>query len=228
MLFVASFAFLILLGPFYVHWCITYLFHHYHQCRFTRNLYENVQVCMGVFNPYLTVIEKGMRESNHAINFIFYMATSKRFRSDFKSICRRLIYRIFGPAIVFLYKYICFCCTEPACLITLERHITDSTDADSTFDMNRKNQAAYKTAHYYSNFERRRQNQLFKATLLNNNTTITGASLSPATSLKGIPDTQAKTVRMLTWNPYDPVTRQLDSKRQAARLSRHCTTSGAV
>jgi hypothetical protein len=183
---------------------------------------------MGVFHPYLTVIEKGMRESNHAINFLLYMATSKRFRSDFKHICRRLIYRIFGSAILFLYKYICSCCTEPACLNTLERHVSDLTSADSTLDMSRKNRTAYKTAHYYSNFERRRQNQLFKATLLNNNTTVTGASLSPATSLKGIPDTPAKTVRLLTWNPYDPVVRQLDSKRQAARLSRHSATSNAV
>jgi hypothetical protein len=182
---------------------------------------------MGVFHPYLTVIEKGMRESNHAINFLLYMATSKRFRSDFKRICLRFIYRRLGPAILFLYKYVCFCCTEPEWLVNLERHVSDSTDTDSPFDT-RKNQTAYKTAHYYSNFERRRQNQLFKATLLNNNTTVTGASLSPATSLKGIPETQAKTVRMLTWNPYDPVTRQLDGKRQAARLSRHCETSGVI
>ena len=183
---------------------------------------------MGVFNPYLTVIEKGMRESNHAINFLLYMATSKRFRSDFKLILRRFVYRAVYPVILFLCKHLCFCCPEPACLITLEQHVSDAFDADSTLDINRKNQTAYKTAHYYSNFERRRQNQLFKATLLNNNTTVTGASLSPAPSLAGIPETQAKTVRMLTWNPYDLDMRQSESKRQAARLSRHCTTSGAV
>lgn len=228
MLFVASFAFLLLLGPFYVHWCMTYLFHNHRQCRFTRNLYENVQVCMGVFHPYLTVIEKGMRESNHAINFLLYMATSKRFRSDFKQICRRLTYRLSAATISFLRKYLSFCCTEPAWLVAFERHILDATDEDPTFEGNRKNRAAYKTAHYYSNFERRRQNQLFKATLMNNNTTVTGASLSPVTSLKALPSTEAKTVRMLTWNPYDVTMRQSENKRQAARLSQHCSTSGPI
>jgi hypothetical protein len=228
MLFVASFAFLLLLGPFYVHWCITYLFYYYRQCQFTRNLYENVQVCMGVFHPYLTVIEKGMRESNHAINFILYMATSKRFRSDFKRICRRLIFRIFGSAVLFLYKHICFCCTEPACLITLERHVSTTADLDATFEANRKYQTAYKTSHYHSNFERRRQNQLVRATLLNNNTTITNASLSPETSVTALPITTPKSIRTLTWNPYDRIARQFESKRQAERLARHRSTTGAV
>ncbi len=68
MLFVASFVFLVLIGPFYIHWCIAYIFYNYPQCHLSRNLYENIQVCMGVTHPYLTVIEKGMRETKHAIN----------------------------------------------------------------------------------------------------------------------------------------------------------------
>lgn len=229
MLFVASFAFLLLLGPFYVHWCITYLFYYYRPCElFTRNLYENVQVCMGVFHPYLTVIEKGMRELNHAINFLLYMATSKRFRSDFKRIFRRLIFRIFGSAILFLYKHICFCCTVPNCLMTLERHVSDVTDFDSTFENNRKNHTAYNTSHYHNNMERRRQNQLLRATLINNtNTTkMTSGSLSSAASFTAL--NTPKTVRMLTWNEYDPISRPVESKRQAARLSKHGSTTGAV
>ena len=230
MLFVASFAFLILLGPFYIHWCLTYLFQNHRQCHFTRNLYENVQVCMGVFHPYLTVIEKGMRESNHAINFLLYMATSRRFRLDFQQICRRLVYRIFAGIIAVLRKSIWLCCTEPAWLIAYERRILDSIDEELTSDTQRKTRTAYQTAHYYSNFERRRQNQLFKANLLSNNSTMTGASLSPAPSPKTLPDNQPKTVRMLTWNPYDLARQQQQSKaeRQAARLSRHCSASGPV
>jgi hypothetical protein len=228
MLLVASFAFVLLLGPFYLHWCITYLFYNYPQCHFTRNLYENVQVCMGVFHPYLTVIEKGMRESNHAINFLLYWATSTRFRMDFKRIIRSLFFRIFGTAILFLYKHICFCCTEPSCVVTLERHVSDTTDLDSSYESNRKNHTAYKTSHYYSNFERRRQHQLVKATLLNSSLTA-DAGLTPAASLHTLTAHTAKTVRMLTWNPHDPMMHQLESKRQAVRLSKHLSTSsGAV
>ncbi|CAF2643449.1 unnamed protein product [Rotaria sp. Silwood2] len=227
MLLVASFAFLVLLGPYYVHWCIAYLFYNYPECHFTRNLYENVQVCMGVFHPYLTVIEKGMRESNHAINFLLYWATSTRFRADFERIICRLFYRIFGTAIVFLYKHICFCCTEPSCLVTLERHVSDTTDPDSSYDLNRKNQMAYKTSHYYSNFERRRQHQLVQATLLNN-TIPTGTNLTPTASFHTLTEHTAKTVRMLTWNPHDPMMRGLENKRQAAHLSKHLLSSNAV
>lgn len=227
MLLVASFAFLVLLGPFYVHWCIAYLFTYYPQCQFTRNLYENVQVCMGVFHPYLTVIEKGMRESNHAINFLLYWSTSTRFRMDFKRICRTLFFRIFGTAILFLYRHICFCCAAPSCLVTLERHVSDTTDFDSSYESNRKNQTAYKTAHYYSNIERRRQHQLVRATLLNSAMT-NDPNISPATSFHTLTAHTPKTVRILTWNPHDPMMRQLESKRQAARLSKHLSTSGAV
>ncbi|CAF4538137.1 unnamed protein product [Rotaria sp. Silwood1] len=227
MLLVASFAFLVLLGPFYVHWCIAYLFYNYPQCHFTRNLYENVQVCMGVFHPYLTVIEKGMRESNHAINFLLYWATSTRFRADFERISRRLFYRIFGNAILFLYKHICFCCTAPSCLATLERHVSDTTDPDSSYELNRKNQIAYKTSHYYSNFERRRQHQLVQATLLNN-TIPTDSNLTPTASFHTLTEHTAKTVRMLTWNPHDPMMRGLENKRKAAHLSQHLSTSNAV
>jgi hypothetical protein len=228
MLFVASFAFLLLLGPFYIHWCVTYLFHNHPQCHFTRNIYENVQVCMGVFHPYLTVIEKAMRESNHAVNFLLYMATSAHFRSDFKRICWSIFCRLFGSTILFLYKHICFCCPEPTCLVTLERYVSDTTDLDSAFEPNRKNQAAYKTSHYYSNYERRRQHQLLKATLINNNTTTTATTLTPATSYNTITSSTAKTVRTLTLNPHDPAVRQMESKRQAARLCKHYATSGAV
>ncbi|CAF1169207.1 unnamed protein product [Adineta steineri] len=227
MLLVASFAFVLLLGPFYLHWCVAYLFYYYPQCQFTRNLYENVQVCMGVFHPYLTVIEKGMRESNHAINFLLYWATSTRFRMDFKRINRRIFFRIFGTTIIFLFKHICFCCTEPSCLVSLERHVSDTADMDSSYDYNRKNQAAYKTSHYYSNFERRRQHQLVKDTLLNS-TIPTDTNLTPTASLHTLTANTAKTVRMLTWNPHDPMMRQLESRRQATRLSKRLSTSGAV
>ncbi len=227
MLLVASFAFLILLGPYYIHWCIAYLFSNYPQCQFTRNLYENVQVCMGVFHPYLTVIEKGMRESNHAINFLLYWATSTRFRMDFKRICRCLFLRIFGRAILFLYKHMCFCCAEPSCLVTLERHVSDTTDLDSSYESNRKNHTAYKTSHYYSNFERRRQHQLVKATLLNSSIG-TDSTLTPTASFHTLTAHTAKTVRMLTWNPHDPMMRQLESRRQAARLSKHLSISGNI
>jgi hypothetical protein len=226
MLFVASFAFLILLGPFYVHWCITYLFYNYRQCHFTRNLYENVQVCMGVFHPYLTVIEKGMREANHAVNFLLYMATSKRFRSDFKNICQRIRYRVFGSAIVYAYKHICVCCTEPSCLVTLERHVSDIADQDSTLEPGRKNQAAYKTSHYHLNFERRRQKQLLKGTLVNN-TITTGTNLTPALSFNASPSIPAKSIRTLTWNPHDPLLHQTKTK-QAARISQHFSTSDPI
>ncbi|CAF1673078.1 unnamed protein product [Adineta ricciae] len=227
MLFVASFAFLLLLGPFYIHWCITYLFYNYPQCHFTRNLYENVQVCMGVFHPYLTIFEKAMREANHAVNFLLYMATSKRFRSDFKTICTRLFYCTIGSAILFLYKHICFCCTTPSCLGTLERRVSDAKEQDSMLDANRKNHAAYKTSHYHSNFERRRQKQLLKATLINK-TTSTGSSLTPATSFNASPTPAAKSVRTLTWNLHDPLLRPKENQRQAARLSRHFSTSETI
>lgn len=227
MLLVASFAFLVLLGPFYIHWCIAYLFNNYPQCHFTRNLYENVQVCMGVFHPYLTVIEKGMRESNHAINFLLYWATSTRFRADFERICRRTFYRTFGSAIVFLFKHMCFCCTEPSCLVALERHVSDTTDVDSSFDAFRKNHLAYKTSHYYSNFERRRQQQLVQATLLNSSIPI-DADISPNASFHSLAQNTAKTVRMLTWNPHDPMMRGLENKRRATKLSRHLSASNAV
>ena len=170
-----------------------------------------------------------MRESNHAINFLLYMATSKRFRLDFIRIVRRHLYRLCGPTILFCSKHVCTCFTEPGCLIRLEQHVSDVIESESVIEPNRKNQAAYKTAHYYSNIERRRQNQLLKATLLNNNTTVTGASLSPAVSYNELPPIAPKSVRTLTWNPYDPpVPRQVESKRQAARLSRHCSTTGTV
>ncbi|CAF3665224.1 unnamed protein product [Rotaria socialis] len=227
MLLVASFAFLVLLGPFYIHWCVAYLFNDYPQCHFTRNLYENVQVCMGVFHPYLTVIEKGMRESNHAINFLLYWATSTRFRADFERICRRSFYRIFGTAIIFLFKHICFCCTVPSCLAALERHVSDTTDVDSSYETFRKNQMAYKTSHYYSNFERRRQQQLVQATLLNSSIS-TDANLSPTASFHTLAENTSKTVRILTWNPHDPMIRRLENKRQATSLSRHLSTSNAV
>ena len=228
MLLVASVAFLLLLGPFYVHWCVAYIFYNYPQCHFTRNLYENIQVCMGVFHPYLTVIEKAMRESNHAINFLLYWATSTRFRLDFKRLCRRLIYRVFGTAILFLYKHICFCCSEPSCLVTLERHVSDTTDQDSSYEASRKNHTAYKTPHYYSNFERRRQHQLVTATLLNSSIPTDSSSLTPTVSLHTLTAQTAKTVRILTWNPHDPMMRQLEGKRQATRLSKRLATSGAV
>ncbi|CAF1594037.1 unnamed protein product [Rotaria sp. Silwood1] len=228
MLIVASFAFLFLLGPFYVHWCITYLFYYYPQCEFTRNLYENVQVCMGVFNPYLTVIEKGMRESNHAINFILYIATSTRFRSDFKRIFRRLFYRIFGPIILFFAKYICFCCTEPSCLVTLHQNVSDTINDDFRSGSQRKNQAAYKTEHYYSNLDRRRKTQLLQATYSCPTTPTTGTRLSPTVSFTASPPTASKTVRTLTWNPYDPMIRHAENKRQAARLSQHFTHAGVI
>lgn len=229
MLFVASFAFILLLGPFYVHWCITYLFYNYPQCHFTRNIYENVQVCMGVFHPYLTVIEKGMRECNHAVNFLLYMATSTRFRSDFKRIFRQLIYRTFGCAVLFLYKHICFCWSQPSWVASLEQHVTDTSDPDSALESNRKNQAAYKTSHYHTNYERRRQHQLLKANLLNtNNTTTSGSTLTPATSLNTLTATTGKTVRTLSWNPYDAATHRSENKRQAARLSQHFSTSDVI
>ena len=231
MLLVASFAFVLLLGPFYVHWFLTYLFANYPQCQFTRNLYENIQVCMGVFHPYLTVIEKGMRESNHAINFLLYWSTSTRFRMDFKRICRFFFYRIFGRTILFLYKHICFYCPEPSCLVRLERHMSDVTDLDSSYEFNRKNHTAYKTSHYYSNFERRRQHQLVTATLLNNNIP-TDTNLTPTASLHTLTSHTAKTVRLLTLNPHDPMMRKLETKRQAERLSKRLSTttstSGAV
>ena len=223
MLFVASFAFLILLGPFYLHWCFTYVFHNHRQCRFTRNLYENVQVCMGVFHPHLMVVEKAMRESNHAINFLLYMATSKRFRRDFQQICRRAAYRIGAGTVAFLRKFIWICCTEPAWFSALERRFAESLDEEETSKVQRQNRAAYKTAHYYSNFERRRQNQLYKANLLSNNTMMTSSSITPVSSPKLLPENQSKTARMLTWNPYD-----LARQRQAARLSQHCSASGDV
>ncbi|UJR31633.1 hypothetical protein I4U23_019115 [Adineta vaga] len=227
MLFVASFAFLLLLGPFYIHWCITYLFYNYRQCHFTRNVYENVQVCMGVFHPYLTIIEKAMRETNHAVNFLLYMATSKRFRSDFKHICLRLFYYTIGSAILFICKHLCFCCTESSCLATLERRVSDAKEQDSFLDANRKNHTAYKTSHYHSNFERRRQKQLLKATIMNH-TTSTGASLTPAASFNASPAPPAKSVRTLTWNIHDPLLRPVENQRQAARLSRHFSTSETV
>lgn len=227
MLLVASVAFLVLLGPFYVHWCIAYLFNDYPQCHFTRNLYENVQVCMGVFHPYLTVIEKGMRESNHAINFLLYWATSTRFRADFERICRHLFYRIFGSAILFLYKHICFCCTAPSCLAALERHVSDATDAESSYEFSRKNHVAYKTAHYYSNYERRRQHQLVQATLLNS-TITSDHNLTPAASFHTLAENTSKTVRILTWNPHDPMMRRLDDKNQVARVARRHSASNAV
>ena len=227
MLLVASIAFLLLLGPFYVHWCISYLFFNYPQCQFTRNLYENVQVCMGVFHPYITVIEKGMRESNHAIHFLLYWATSTRFRMDFKRLCRRLIFGVFGSAFVYLYKRLCKCCPQPSCLIALERHVSDTADQESSYESHRKHHMAYKTPHYYSNFERRRQHQLVQATLLNSNLT-TDESLTPTASLHTLTAHTAKTVRMLTWNPHDPLMRQLEKQRQAARLSRNCSVSGTV
>ena len=233
MLFVASFAFLLLLGPFYVHWCITYIFQNYSRCHFTRNIYENVQVCMGVLHPYLTVIEKGMRECNHAVNFLLYLATSARFRSDFKRICRQLFYRIFGSAIVFLYKHLCFCCTEPSCLVALQRNVSDTTDFETSLDGLRKNQAAYKTSHYYNNVERRRQNQLLKTALIKNKpvtgtTTTTTSNLTPTTSLNTLTTQSGKNSRTLTWNRYDPVNRHLESRRQAARLSQHYSTSALI
>ena len=227
MLFVASFAFLLLLGPFYIHWCITYLFYNYSRCHLTRNLYENVQVCMGVFHPYLTILEKAMREANHAVNFLLYMATSRRFRSDFKTICKRLFYCTIGSAIIFLYKHICFCCPAPSCLGTLERRVSDAKEQDSMLDANRKNHAAYKTSHYHSNFERRRQKQLLRATLINK-TTSTGSSLTPATSFNASPTPAAKSVRTLTCNLHDPLLRPKENQRQAARLSRHFSTSETV
>lgn len=206
MLLVASVAFLLLLGPFYIHWCMTYLFFNYSQCHFTRNLYENVQICMGVFHPYLTVIEKGMRESNHAINFLLYWTTSKRFRKDFKRLGRQLIYRVCGSAVVFLYKHICFFFPEPSCLTALERHVSDTTDQESSYESNRKNQTAYKTAHYYSNFERRRQQQLVQMSLLNHDeTTTTGTVL--------LSNLTAKTIRTLEINQHDPIVQQINRKK---------------
>lgn len=226
MLFVASFAFLLLLGPFYVHWCITYLFHNYPHCHFTRNLYENIQVCMGVLHPHLTVVEKGMRECNHAVNFLLYLATSARFRTDFKRICRKIFYQIFVAGIIFIYKHLCFCWTQPSCLATLERSLIETIDIETSLDSNRKNQMAYKTSHYFSNIERRRKNQLLKESLINKKTlTTTSSSLTPATSLNTLAAQTGKTVRTLTWNPYDPINRQIESQRQAARLSKHYSTS---
>ncbi|CAF2189066.1 unnamed protein product [Rotaria magnacalcarata] len=230
MLFVASFAFLLLLGPFYVHWCITYLFYNYPQCHFTRNLYENVQVCMGVFHPYLTVIEKGMRELNHATNFLLYMATSSRFRSDFKTICFRLFYRILGPVILFFLKHVCSCCTEPAFLVALQQNVSDTMDQETSLDTRRKNQAAYKTSHYFTNIERRRrQNQLLQAAFTDEtNTAMLSLKPSPTVSLNTSPRGAPKAVRTLTWNPYDRIMRNNDNQKQAARISEHFATSGVI
>jgi len=88
----------------------------------------------------------------------------------------------------------------------------------------KKNHTAYKTSHYYSNFERRRQHQLVKATLLNDSIG-TDTNLTPTTSLNALTANTAKTVRMLTWNPHDPMLRELETKRAAARLSKHLSTS---
>lgn len=229
MLFVASFAFLLLLGPFYLHWCATYLFYNYPQCHFTRNLYENVQVCMGVFNPYLTVIEKGMRESNHAINFLLYISTSTRFRSDFKRICRRIFYLTCGSTILFICRHVCHCCAEPSWVTSLEQSMSDTIEQDTSIDKARKYNAAYKTSHYYSNFERRRrQNQLVQTALSNSTSTSTGPKLSPKISSSASPVCTGKTARTLTWNPYDPMIRKTESKRQAERLSQHFVSSGVV
>ena len=227
MLLVASFAFLLLLGPFYMHWCITYIFSNYPQCHFTRNLYENVQLCMGIFHPYLTVIEKGMRESNHAINFLLYWTTSARFRSDFERIVRRSFYRILGTTILFLYKHVCFCLHEPSWLVTLERHVSDTTDTDSSYDFSRKNQIAYKTSHYYSNYERRRQHQLVRTTLLNNTITM-GTNTTPLDSVHTLTESIGKTVRLLTWNPHDPIMGGSESSCQASHLSKHFIVSSTV
>lgn len=231
MLFVASFAFLLLLGPFYVHWCISYLFYNYPQCHFTRNLYENVQVCMGVFHPYLTVIEKGMRELNHATNFLLYLATSSRFRSDFKRICRRIFYSTCGSVLLFFCRHLFFCCTEPSWLVTLEQNLSDTRDTETSFDVHRKNQAAYKTAHYYTNIERRRrQNQLLQATFSDNaNTNALVPKLSPRVSLDTtVREDASKSVRTLTFNSYNPIKRTNENRRQAARLSQHFVTTGVV
>ena len=228
MLLVASVAFLILLGPFYVHWCVTYLFYNYPQCHFTRNLYENVQVCMGIFHPYLTVIEKGMRESNHAINFLLYWATSTRFRSDFKRLCRQLLYRGCGSVILFLWKHFCFFWAEPTWLNTLERQVSDATEQDSSYESNRKNQTFYKTSHYYTNYERRRrQHQLVQETLLNGSL-ATDNNLTPTTSFHTLTANTSKTVRMLTWNPHDPMMLGLENKRRPARVSRDLSVSKAT
>lgn len=228
MLLVASMAFLILLGPYYVHWCVTYLFYDYPQCRFTRNLYENVQLCMGIFHPYMTVIEKAMRESNHAINFLLYWATSTRFRSDFKRLCRQLLYRGCGSLILFFWKHLCFFWAEPSWLATLERQVSDATEQESSYESNRKNQTFYKTSHYYSNYERRRrQHQLVQETLLNS-TLTTDNNLTPTASLHTLTAQTSKTVRMLTWNPHDPMMRGLENKRRPTRPSRDLSVSKAV
>ena len=69
--------------------------------------------------------------------------------------------------------------------------------------------------------------QLLKATLLNN-TITTGSNVTPAASFTASPATPAKSVRTLTWNPHDPLLHKTESKRQAARLSRHFSTSAAI
>jgi hypothetical protein len=56
----------------------------------------------------------------------------------------------------------------------------------------------------------------------------TDTNLTPTVSLNTLTANTAKTVRMLTWNPHDPMMRRLESRRQAARLSKHLSTSGAV
>jgi len=188
---------------------------------------------MGIFHPHLTVIEKGMRESNHAINFLLYMATSKRFRSDFKRIIRRHFYRIFGSALFCLHKYICCCCPDSRLFHRFERHISDVIETDLSVANKHSKRTAYKTSHYLSNFERRRRNQLLKATLLNNNnnnnnTTTTGDMSSPSPSHKELADIAAKTVRTLTWNPYDSSSRQAENKRQAIRLSKYRSPTESI
>lgn len=227
MLFVASFAFLLLLGPFYVHWCITYLFNYHRRCYFTRNIYENVQVCMGVFHPYLTVIEKAMRECNHAVNFLLYMATSTRFRSDFKRICRLIFYRIFGASIVYLYRHLCFCWSEPSCLASLQRHLSDPSEPESTMDVNRKNNNAYKTSHYYTNYQRRRQHQLLKNSKANNAGT-SASMLTPTTSLNTMANATKKPDRLASRNSCDQSPRKSPNRRQAARLSDHLLHSTMI
>ena len=59
------------------------------------------------------------------------------------------------------FDYLCFCCKEPSCLVTLEQNMSELMDNDSIFEIRRSKHTAFTPKHYYSNYERRqRQNEL--------------------------------------------------------------------
>ncbi|KAL7676087.1 hypothetical protein ACOME3_002343 [Neoechinorhynchus agilis] len=81
MLFV-SFAFFVCVMPYYTFWFWTMIFNYPTYCRYTQNLYENVQKCMGASHPVLTHIFRTMRDLNHTVNFPLYCLSSNSFRSE--------------------------------------------------------------------------------------------------------------------------------------------------